>query len=162
MSHQQALEQLTEGYASVAQMTIALADALGFIANPDYVVIIPDGDSTSAGLPFIIEPKRTNTGHYEFSSYDATGFNFVPPNTQVLVYREASPLLPTISEQIELLRDFAAQFPPDSLIAILLNDNLLEWLIIHQEHPDIWHEWAYMNQVAYRLEGHVDDLDEIF
>jgi hypothetical protein len=162
MSHQDALNTLTEGFKPVAQMKIALAEQLGFIADPDYILIAPHGDDSSAGLPFIIEPTRNDSAQYEFLTYDAKDLTLVSPEYQVLVYQEAPPPPLTDDQQIDILRELAEQFPQDSLIAQFLNPNMFEWLIIHHDRPDIWHSWYYMNITSARLEGHIDDLDDLF
>lgn len=91
MSHNGALNMLTEGYKPVAQMKIELADELGFISNPDYILILPNGDESSAGLPFIITTRRNSFNHYEFLPYNAQGLSLVSPDYQILVYQRATP-----------------------------------------------------------------------
>lgn len=89
---QEALDYLTEPYEPVAQMTVELAGALGYIDDPDYLIVHPWGDESSAYLPFFIEPvlqcDRFGEFFYSFVSFDGQKQLCCGREMQVLVFRQ--------------------------------------------------------------------------
>jgi hypothetical protein len=159
--HNEALELLTEDYQPIAQMTIALAYQLDYIGHPEYAIVNPLGDDTSAGLPYFIEATHSTVG-FQFLSYDTTWLITVPPDYQILVYRK--PPLPVFSddEQIDMLDQFASQFPEDSLMRQFLTVNLIEWLRRNKDKPNIYGDVLHMKNAAYRLEDHIRNLENLY
>lgn len=160
MYHNKELEYLTEGYMPVAQMAIALAEQLGYLNDPFYAVIAPHGDATSAGLPYIINARPIDNRTYQFLSYDDQQVHTVAPEFQVLVYLIPDEQL-SDQEHYKLLCKFANQFDENSLIGKLLTPALLHWVAENDDHPDIFWELQRMRNIANRLDGHLDDLEEL-
>ena len=161
MKHQTELDYLTEGYTSVAQMNINLAYDLGYITHPEYMLIAPYGDDSSAGLPFVIEPIPHANSRFEFLSYDAQVYHIVEPDFQVLVYVKST-FCNDVGNDLILLKEFAAQFAPDTIIGQFLNPSMLAWLERNNDMPDIYHEYVRMKNAAYRLEDNILDMERLF
>lgn len=154
------LELLTEGYSRVAQMTVTLACQQGYIGNPDYAIVNALGDETSAGLPYFIDVTFDSKAIW-FLAYDEKTRVTIQQDYQVLVYRRnyvrVSP-----DTQIDMLEEFALQFPEGSLMRKFITYDLVEWLRRNKSNPNLYGELLHMKDVSYRLEDHVYSLQSLY
>lgn len=156
----EAIDLLTEGYERVAQMSIKLAHDLEYTTKEDYAIVITVGDETSAGLPYFTDVTFKD-GRFRFLSYDTQTIITVPPDFQVLVYQRKFVRV-SDDTQIDMLEEFALQFPEGSLIRKFITYELVEWLRGNKSNPDIYGELLHMKDVSYRLEDHVYSLQSLY
>ncbi|MEL6527300.1 MAG: hypothetical protein AAFQ07_16475 [Chloroflexota bacterium] len=160
--YKSALHMLTDGYATIAQMPISLAQKLGYIDEPQFMVVTP-GDDTSAGLPYAIDAYQIHEDAFGFLSFNEYTHMQVPANHQVLVYEYIAPPSDMSPEgQINLLSAFAHQFDKTSLIGQLITPDLIAWLRSNTEFPDIYYEYNRMKRAANHLEDELGEYQDLY
>lgn len=156
----EALELLTEGYSRVAQMSVALAYQQGYIGHPDYAIVNGLGDETSAGLPYFIDITFDDKSIW-FFAYDHKTKVTIQQDYQVLVYRRKFVRVAP-DTQIDMLEEFALQFPENSFIRKFLTYELIEWLRRNKANPNIYGELLHMKDASYRLEDHLRAFENLY
>jgi hypothetical protein len=157
----EAIDLLTEGYESVAQMSIELAHKLGYTTDDNYAIVIAFGDPSSAGLPYFADVTCIGS-QFQYSSYDAKTVITVNADFQVLVYHKPDILDYPVAQQIEMLEAFANQFAEGSLMRRFLTDGLMQWLRDNADSPDIHARLCNMQEVAHRLDENLTAMDVLF
>jgi hypothetical protein len=160
MYRNEEIDFLTEGYESVAQMSVALAYELGYVGHPDYAIVNPRGDETSAGLPYFVDITFDDK-HIWYRAYDEKTLITIQQDFQVLVYFKPLIDVPA-DEEIDMLKQFAAQFVVGGLINQFLTDGLIQWLRDNTDNPDIHTKLCLMKEVANRLDENLTALDTLY